>query len=520
MKYILTPEFHRNVWLKFSPFRLIAAPVFIGICAAICLNIVPEKGVLFDRDYSNTLLMHGALWFYFLVVIIWGNYEAGTAMQEEIRGNTWDFQRMSSITALQLFAGKLFGSTSYVWYIGLLTLFPFYYGLSHFELTEGARLAFDGANRPVWEANNDIYVVFYLLLAGLIGHALAFLASFIDLTSFIAKTGKKRVPRGSGAFALGVVASWMVFALAQSVSPKLADYNSMFRDYQQTIWFGGTYDTTAFTTCAFVFFLAWFLVGSYRIARAELMHRTMPVAWMSFVGSLLFFAYGFTNPAGAYYFSNLLALFALSLFLCYAVMLFEASDGRKYARFYSYLQQGNFWRAFENMHKWAVTVPFVLVCYVATLHSVPETGKYITFSSMAAFMLAIMLFALRDGLVIHAAIRGKGGRNLGFKVMFYYLMVYVLLPFLHFAMMPKDLNPASLQRWIRVFVNDGSMSGEVPGVVKSLALYYPLPMPELAVSIGPALLEVLLAGSILVIGISNARLRRERDAGVIANPKG
>jgi hypothetical protein len=95
-----------------------------------------------------------------------------------------------------------------------------------------------------------------------------------------------------------------------------------------------------------------------------------------------------------------------------------------------------------------------------------------------------------------------------------------LLPFLHFALVPKDLNPASLQRWIRVFVNDGSLSGDVPGVVKSLALYYPLPMPELAVSVGPVLIEALLAGFVLYLGIRNAQERKEREANIIANPKG
>lgn len=508
MKYILTPEFHRNLWLKFSPFRLAAAPVFVAICTAICLNLVPEKGVLFDRDYSYTILTHGAIWFYFIIVVIWGNYEAGTAMQEEIKGNTWDFQRMSSITALQLVAGKIFGATSYIWYIGLITLLPLYYGLSNMESPvmqsrDSLGLA------ATWDVNNDIYVLLYLLLAGLVGHALAFLASFIDLTSFIARTGRKRVPRGSGAFALGVVASWMAFSLAQSVSPKLADYNSLFMNFRMTKWYGVEYTSASFVTASMLFFCAWFLVGSYRLARAELMHGTMPVFWMGFVATFLGWAKGFANPNNAYYYLSLFGLFALSLLLCYAVMLFEASDTRKYARFYASFKRGDFRAAFENMHKWAATLPFVAICFVLVMQNMPHSGRYITSASMAAFMLATALFAVRDGLIIHAMIGARGSRNLGFKAAFYYLMVYLLLPVLHFALMPKSITQVNTLVWLRNFFG-GLEAGEVPEMIRSLAMYYPLPVGEFSVSIGPVLLEAGLAGAYLWWSIDRARQRRAK----------
>lgn len=524
MNYILTPEFHRNLWLKFSPFRLVAAPVFIGVLVAICLKIVPEKNFIFDRDYSYTLLTQGGLWFYFLVVVLWGNYEAGTAMQEEIRGNTWDFQRMSSITAIQLVAGKLFGATSYVWYIGILTLIPLYYGLSHLDLPAPSYRNFTpGGGGVVWEPDNDLYVIFYLVLAGLVGHSLAFLVSFVDLTSFIARTGKKRIPRGSGAFALGVVASYFVFTMAQQVSPKLAESYSMFRDNRVTEWFGAKYDTEVFTAISLLFFLAWFVAGSFRLARAELMHRTMPVVWMGFVASLLFALYGFANAAHAYYYGNLLGIFVLALLLCYGVMLFEASDGRKYSRFFSYLQKGEWRRAFENTHKWVVTVPFVLVPLWATVANVPTDGGYLNPSIMLSFMAAILLFALRDGIIIHIAVRGQGARNIGFKVMFYYLMAYVLLPTLHFALLPKSIQDFNLKAWIRALAGQagaGTVDDLVPDIIKTLVVYYPLPLKNALYTIGPVFLEAALAGLWLFYSIRRARQKREQLSQVIANPKG
>src|SRR5690606_10106396 len=51
-----------------------------------------------------------------------GTYQASMAFREEIRNNTWDFQRMSSIGPWQLAGGKFLGVTSYAWYVGILLL--------------------------------------------------------------------------------------------------------------------------------------------------------------------------------------------------------------------------------------------------------------------------------------------------------------------------------------------------------------------------------------------------------------
>ena len=508
MNYVFTPEFHRNLWLKISPFRLVAAPVFLVICSMICVNILPDKGSFFEKDYAMQFMMTGAKWFYFLIVCVWGTYEAALALQEEVRSNTWDFQRMSSISPFQLVAGKLAGATSYVWYVGLLTLIPFYYGF--INTSEPGNFA--GTLNPrgmSWTDANDFYVIFYMIMAGLVGQALAFLVSFIDMTSFAGKMGKKRIPRGSGAFLLGVMASWFVFTMGQEVAPKLASFSSPFAANRVVDWFGMQIPSPEFVTWSLLFFFTWALVGSYRIARAELMHRTYPVAWVGFVASFLIYLRGFATPTNAFYYTHLMALFVVALMLAYAVMLFEASDGRKYARFFNDMREGNYLRAFENTHKWLVTIPFILICYVVTLNNVPVAGKFMGFESLAAFMLAAMLFALRDGLMIHAMIGGRGARNAGFKVMSYYVLVYAMLPTLHFALKPNkmDLKFAS---WAQRYLYGQNVDVEVPEVVRSLAIYYPLPLKEFGDSLAPVALQALCAGFLLHIIVRRAKILRER----------
>jgi ligand-binding sensor domain-containing protein len=60
----------------------------------------------------------------------------------------------------------------------------------------------------------------------------------------------------------------------------------------------------------------------------------------------------------------------------------------------------------------------------------------------------------------------------------------------------------------------------VPDIVKSLAIYYPLPLSGLSVVVAPVLLEVAAVGLWLAISVRRAKDQRERQAQIIANPKG
>lgn len=499
MKYILTPEFHRNLWTKISPFKLVAAPVFIGLCVAVLLNIAPEKGGFFNEAHAAQLMMEGAWWIFFLVVAVWGIHDASTALQDEMRNNTWDFQRMSSVTPFQLVIGKLFGATSYAWYVGLIALVPFYYGMENTLLPVFSH-PYEGGGGP-W------FVILLMVLGGLAGQALAFLISFIDMTSFAARTGKKRVPRAVLPFSFGVVVAWCVFFLSENATAKLSPRESIFRNMTTIEWYGDVYHAGTFILCSIVVFIGWFLLGSYRIARGELMYRTWPVCWVGFVAFLLFYLYGLVDPDTAYSHLRVMGLFVLASFLTYGVMLFEASDGRRYARFAESVGQGSYLRAFEDVHKWVVTVPFVALMFALTLLSVPEAGsKCISPGMIAGFMTAVLCFALRDGLVIHAMIRSPG-RNIAFKAMFYYVCMYLVIPALHIAVIPKDLDFKAM-RWISRTLSCRWSEVELPDYITALAFYYPLPMPRVTDTLVPALLQAVAAAALFGWSFRKSGLRK------------
>jgi len=507
MNYILTPEFHRNLWLKFSTFRLVIAPAFLILLTAVTINLT--------RDVSGYLMLYSTVGIFAVVVILWGCYEASSAMQEELRSNTWDFQRMSSMTPGQIVFGKFFGCTSYVWYFGLLTLLVFTYILGFYTPPLPP-----GASQPLTSPaslHDVFYAVLYMVLAGLIGQALSFLVSFIGMTAFTGRTGKYRQPRAGNAFIAGVVAAFIVFNnIAMEVTQQLSQ-NFFMGTRQAPIldrqpfysWFSFNFSPEAFITGSLAFFLFWFLLGSYRIARAELMYGTTPAGWAAFMAAMLLYFGGLTHPDAGRFNGEMFSLFTLMMFLTYAVMIFEASDSRKYARFFLYAREGRWMRALENMHKWMVSIPFVLFVYVLTLTHTEGHGKFLGFFEVGGLMLSMMFFALRDAFVVHAVFRTGEGRNAALKIISYYVLVYLLLPTLHFSLAAVKVN-TSVWFWMTTLMKFGAAPQEVPDVVKAAGYYFPLPFSDYTVSVLPSLVEAILAGWLLFSLIRRQQARNQK----------
>lgn len=473
MNYILSPEFHRHIWLRFSPFRLLAAPVLLGLCVMIASGAS-------ERHFPGAL-ENLSRFIFFVTVIVWGTYEAGTALQEEVRGNTWDFQRMSAITPAQLALGKLFGATSYTWYFGLLSLLLFAFSHEAPAVSRGVE-------------PGTMMTVFYMAMAGLVGQALAFLIGFVDMVSFPAKTGKLRVPRGTGAFLVGFfAAAWIFGTIAGAEEPgrgRRGIFDPAIR------WFGEAFDRDAFLSASLLFFLGWFLVGSYRIARTELMHRNLPFVWIGFVVTFSAWWAGLVYPrlpkaeAEGLMTGPAVTAFALSAVVAYGAMLVEAADSRRYARFFTAARAGDVQRALESVPKWLACVPVVLLfCFVALAVSQGMQGL-VRGENVGAFMFSLMLFMIRDGCAIHAIHRSIRGRSASFAILFYYVVAYGLLPALSFTTLRVDLS--DIFRALETAAVPEKVSG-------TAGLFFPTGFSAPAASVFPALLQALVAAGILVL---------------------
>ncbi len=527
MKYFLTPEFHRNLWLRVSPFRLAAVPVVIALMVWIAFNL-STSGSLAES------LMNASLTGYFFVTLVWGTYEAAAALPNEVKDKTWDFQRMSPLSPGQLAFGKLFGSTSFVWYIGaiLLAIFvcsysqyaphiPVYQRLNRLHnptpavpgkwQQQGPNGAFryvpvhpeanapDGNFTPMppvigpviapavvpaapVEAppatdtpENILFITLCLILSGLAGHAAAFLTSLSDFSAARNKLGRLYIPGNIGPFIVGFICAGSIYSTY--ASEHLNRYG-VSHSYGAATWFGAAFDARIFVLLSILFFLGWAYLGIYRIARAELMYPQTPIGWMIAVPVIIFYMAGFLDTNDNYYLSMFPAfLFMNILLVAYISMLLEAADIEKYRRFSAYWKQKNWRKAFQNMPRWVSLLGILVLLYFYTL-AVTQWP----FASVLSLMTSAVLFAARDGIFVHGLYMGALPRYVRFYKGLFYLLAYGILPMLYCSITGnlQSFNiPVSPQS-----IHDG---------FTALAFFYPTALGNTLLAILPVSIEAALA---------------------------
>jgi hypothetical protein len=108
------PEFKRNAWIELSPGRLLAMPVII---LAIFFMVLANT----EHDVLHAIALAGTS-LYFVLVFLGGSKLAIDSVIDEINGRTCIQQQMTPLSAGAMTIGKLFGSTIYAWYGGLMAL--------------------------------------------------------------------------------------------------------------------------------------------------------------------------------------------------------------------------------------------------------------------------------------------------------------------------------------------------------------------------------------------------------------
>ena len=107
----MNPELKRNVLIEITPQRLIAMPLILGLIFTAVWASEGMPGVVTVSGFA-----------FWLLIFLWGTRKAAGAFDSELTNNTWDGQRLSALTAGQIFTGKLFGSASFVLYGALISL--------------------------------------------------------------------------------------------------------------------------------------------------------------------------------------------------------------------------------------------------------------------------------------------------------------------------------------------------------------------------------------------------------------
>ena len=109
------PEFKRNLWLSFSMHRLIGMPALLAL-TFLAITLADQQDKVADSLYTASVAL------FIFIVWLWGARNANATIVDELRDKTWDQQRMSALDPWTMTWGKLFGSTSFNWYGGMMCL--------------------------------------------------------------------------------------------------------------------------------------------------------------------------------------------------------------------------------------------------------------------------------------------------------------------------------------------------------------------------------------------------------------
>jgi hypothetical protein len=274
----MNPEFVRNLWLEAAPRRVIGAGVVLALIygAAILLARGGDP-----RQAINVVGQAGMLVFV-ACGVIWGAWTAGAAVLDEIRGRTWEFQRLSAIDPWSMTWGKLFGAASLAW-IGALT------GVAATAL---AAASFRGPAEV-------LEVVLGLVSLAVFVQACAMGAALIGVRKARAEG---RMANGASVV-LGVIGGLILLTMVSS-SLRLGAMNwsigVLFSGATPppVAWWGQEVPALAFASLSLGAFAGWAVIGAWRLMRLELQIHNTPWVWTGFLIFAAFWRAGLAPAAG------------------------------------------------------------------------------------------------------------------------------------------------------------------------------------------------------------------------------
>lgn len=471
----LNPEFRRYLWLEISPQRLIAMPAIL-VAIFFLVSLSGDAGSLGNWSLS----------IYLLLVLLWGTRLSASSVVSEVRAGTWDWQRMSAVRPWQMTWGKLFGSTVFVWFGALICLGVFLFSL--LAVGESAELP---------------RMIFLMLACGMLAHAVSLAASLLWL--------RRRGVEKRSVVALPQLLGLAVGAYAYIEASGALNLGS--NELSVLVWHGWSFDLDRFVLVSLAVFLAWAVLGVYRLMQAELQVRQRPWAWAAFVLFLMVYLSGlpatftdaFDVPLESLTMRVMLAVW-IAVGLAYiSYFVFEkdpiAARGLSFA-----LKSGDSRRVLRLLPQWAIVTLITALAALAFIVCVLLLDDTEAFGSILFRMdlrlasvlstLGLLGFLLRD-LAIILYLNLRGGRP-DAAALVYLLVLHLLVPGLMAALGAGSLiglvSPFAHIAWLPMqFFALGPTLTQLPGFMSPNLAQVPWlialgPLPQVA------LLLVLLAG--------------------------
>lgn len=367
------PEFRRNLWYEFTATRMTIGLtlVLLVLVAAGAIDWSVQRYRFASGSWVFPILTEASRWTAIILVLLWGGRQGAGAVIREVRGRTWDAQRMSTLTPWTMTWGKLFGGTILCWILTLAAL------LVH--------VVAGSFTRPLDELLLSAAII---VAAGLLCSALGMLFSLLRLTN---RPGEK----GGNITVVHLFALAAVIAIYYAArSPAWAGAN----------WYGISFSAGGFAALSLWFFAIWSVIGVYRRMGRELQVRNRrPWVWLLFLVTMVLYSFGYVADLPSSSIKILLPGVVLWLFT-YALAVAEAKDLVLVRQFLRTFFRGRVLRALSDAPLFFVTLLFFLVAQVAgifLLLAIPEDGGLrilgVSLGGIAVNQaIALLLFAVRD----------------------------------------------------------------------------------------------------------------------------
>lgn len=389
------PEFKRNLWLSFSTHRLIGMPALLAL-TFLAIALADLNNEVAENIYVVSISL------FIFIVWLWGGRNANASIVDEMRDTTWDQQRMSALDPWRMTWGKLFGSTAYNWYGGLMCLIVI-------ALSAG-----------VAEKTHVLSTLLILCAVGVSLHA-----SLIAINLHTGQFESRLVQRG-GVGWMGIVWVFLV------VPPLLSLLMSSGRDANKfVVWWGMEVETHLFVMDTTLLFAACATFAAWRVMCNALQVRTLPWAWPLFACLLAFLFAGYARRE---YFAQPLLLSGLfvSVTLSYAALLSEPNTLLRWRKL-RLLRQREDWRGWlEHLPLWPTTL---LTGLLFALLIALTNGDSFSADSGIVFMrpaiaLSIALMLLRDACILLFFSFAPNNKRAVGTTLLYLLVLNMLLPLL------------------------------------------------------------------------------------------
>ncbi len=295
--FLNNPELRRNLRIELSSKRLVTATIITTVFALIVLPSLTERRPAFGSAYI-TLYLTAILWSQRITLTLGGAISCWRAVRRERELNTFDYQRITRLSPLELAIGKLFGAPALAYFVTLCLVPP-------------AVISAAGSSGVAVEFLARSYVL--LFTGALVIHAFALMISTIS----------DKGGMSSGLLLLTLlqvlpVIGWLFVLDARSSAPSAGAASPLS-------FYGIAFPATFLWTSLELGFAAWFLLAVVRNIKLGLEAMQLFTVWegLGFAAYCNFVWIGFypwrtasrVNSAGAG------ALLLLSVAFLYAVVI-------------------------------------------------------------------------------------------------------------------------------------------------------------------------------------------------------